>query len=215
MLRGWACTALGLLCEKITGRVATSNTSRTVRWPVCDSTPASHAFHLGDHLAAERRQAAVVVLAAATDRVVAVVGQQHPAHTQSRGTARSGSTGRRSRSRLRCRNPPRAARRPSRVRCRRPSRPARSLRACAISQWRMPASVRKCVLDALVAEADVDHRRVHTRRAIALQLRQERGVVRPAHRHAAVVVPHQASSSRARAAARSVGAWVVVSMAGD
>ena len=34
MLRGWACSAAQLLWEKMTGRVAISKTSRTVRCPV-------------------------------------------------------------------------------------------------------------------------------------------------------------------------------------
>ena len=42
----------------------------------------AHPLHLGDHLAAEGGEPAVVVLAAATDPVVAVVGEQHPAHAE-------------------------------------------------------------------------------------------------------------------------------------
>ena len=40
------------------------------------------ALHLGNDGAAELRQALIVVLAAATQRIVAVVGYEHPSHTE-------------------------------------------------------------------------------------------------------------------------------------
>jgi hypothetical protein len=59
-------------------------------------------------------------------------------------------------------------------------------------------------LDAHLAETDIEHHRVHTGGTVALQLRQERCIEWTPNRHAAMVVPNQASAQQ-RAGAYGLG----------
>jgi hypothetical protein len=168
----------------------------------------AHSLHLGDHVAAEGGEAAVVVLAAAADAVVAVVGQQHPAHAQcvvSLDQAqliadRVGAFNVEADGELAFR--------------------ASALDVVGRVDQRVPVAMRQepvahrgeraqMVFHALVTEADVEDCRVHAGLAVALQLRQERGVVRARHGHAAVVVPNQRSGQqRARRRQVNVGSRI-------
>jgi len=150
----------------------------------------AHALHLGDGRAAERGQAGVLVLAAAAEPVVAVVGQQHPAHAE--------LAVQRNQARL-------VGDRVAALDVEADGQPPAG--ACALDvvdavdqhvvlgprqkpvpEHRQHADV---FLDALLAEADVEHRDVDACIAVALQPGQE-GLVMRAQRHAAVVVPDEA-----------------------